>query len=204
MFCLALLLACVAALADTAEEPACAGCAAALQHQDAARSSMRSQDTARGLRELVADNKAAFQQLAEAMDRIAAGLKEQKAAADKAFAEQKVAVDKAFAEQKVAVDKAFVEQRTAAAVASVEQRAAADRAFAEQKVVADKAFAEQKVAVDKAFVEQKSSIDGLKSYTNFFIGISLTTTVVFFGLALRHPQRAIQILKAYIGVAHDP
>ena len=182
MFTLALLLACVTALADSAEEPACAGCAAALQNQDAARSSLRSQDTARGLRELVADNRAAFQQLREAMDRVAAGLKEQKVAADKAFAEQ----------------------RNALAVALVEQRAAAGTAFAEQKVMADKAFAEQKVAVDKAFVEQKSSINELKSYTNYFVGVSLTATAAFFGLALRHPQRAIQILKAYTGQVHDP
>ena len=53
----------LAALANTASE-----CASALQLQDTVRSSLRSQETAASMRDLVADNRAALHQLKDAID----------------------------------------------------------------------------------------------------------------------------------------
>ena len=63
-----LLVLCCNATASAANAT-CEGCATALQMQDTVRSSLRSEDTAHALRELVTDNRVALQKLQDAIDR---------------------------------------------------------------------------------------------------------------------------------------
>jgi Skp family chaperone for outer membrane proteins len=73
-------------------------CASALQLQDTVRSSLRSENTAASLRELVADNKAALQKLQDAIDSLGR-------ATDKSFVSQSRATDESFETQNSAIEK---------------------------------------------------------------------------------------------------
>ena len=89
--------------------------------------------------------------------------------------------------------------------AAAEQKSAAEKAVAEQKSALEKAVAEQKSAAEKAVAEQRyialsATAEILRIYLLFAIPAC-------FGLAYFlafYPQRAVAILRAYIGPQQPP
>jgi hypothetical protein len=130
----------LAALANATNE-----CASALQLQDTARSSLRSEENELGIREL------------------------------KSWA----------AEQKSSMDKAV---------------AALERAVAEQKSFAEKAVEEQKTASKEAATAAASAA----SWANAEVRVLLGLGAAGFLFLVASPQRAIAMLRAYMGPQHAP
>ena len=179
-----LLLPFLALAAVQANASECASeCASALQLQDTVRSSLRSEENKEGLLVLEASS----QRL---------GIRQPESLVAKSMAN----LDKAVAEQKVTLDKALVEQKYAAEKAIAEQKSAVDRALADQKSAGEKVVAKQKVTLDKALVEQKYAADNANVASAMqFAALFAVLAFLFF-----NPQRAIAMLRAYIGPQHAP
>ncbi len=91
--------------------------------------------------------------------------------------------------------------------AVAEQKTALDKALVEHKTTLDKALVEQKTALDKALVEQKSFAEkaaNAASWANAEVRILLGLWVDGFLYLVSSPQRAIAVLRAYVGPQHAP
>lgn len=182
------LLLALAAHASATDE-----CASALQLQDTVRSSLRSTENELGIRELkswAAEQKASMDRAVAVLERAAA---EQKSFMEKVVAEQKTASDKAVAEQKTALDKAVVEQKNASDKVAVEQKTALDKALAKQMSFAKKSANAAALAAANA-----------ASWANVEVRILLGLGVAGFFFLLSNPQRAIAMLRLYMGPQHAP
>ena len=99
------------ALVLAARANATSDCGAALQLQDTVRSSLRSEDTAQSVRDLVAEHKAISAGNREAMQKLQDAMTEHRTFTEKAAAEQKSAAEKAVAEQRYIALSATAEMR---------------------------------------------------------------------------------------------
>ena len=165
-------------LALAAHASATDECASTLQLQDTVRSSLRSTENELGIRELkswAAEQKASMDRAVAALERAAA---EQKSFMEKAVAEQKTALDKVLAEQKTASDKVAVEQKTAL----------------------DKALAEQMSFAEKSAIAAANAAFGANAEVRILLGL----WVAGYFFLLSNPQRAIAMLRAYMGPQHAP
>ena len=124
------------------------GCASALQMQDTVRSSLRSEDTARALRDLMAENRVALQQLKDAID-----------------------------------GRGSIAEKSTEALARATEKSAEAQARATEKST------EKFSALEKAIGE-------LKTYGAILV-LGIFVPSVWFIVSF--PQRAISMLRAYIG-----
>ena len=100
------------------------------------------------------------------------------------------------AEQKASMDKAVVTLEKAV----VEQKNFAEKAVAEQKNFAEKAVAEQKSIAEKAVTAALMANNEIK----MILGFALTFLFSGFAFFVFTPQRAVAMLRAYIGLQHAP
>ena len=172
-------------------------CASSLQLQDTVRSSLRSEDNAQALHRLVADHR-----------ENAAGtllmLQQLRSFMETAVAEQRKAMEKAVAEQKTAANTAAAEQKSAAATAAAVQKASLDMALAVQRATAEKVAAEQQTAAEKVAEEQKTASSMATFEMRLYIGVMATLLLTAGGFVVFNPQRAMAMLRAYIGPQHVP